>query len=145
MTRSTATSRFTAAILFTLAVAAGPYSLAGQDYWPGTHLDWERRDPAAAGFDPIKLGEAIQFAISAESTSPRDLTLNHDMSFGREPRGEAIGPFTVRAPQSGVILHKGYIVAEWGDPEKVDNTFSVAKSFLSATVGLAWDLSLIHI
>ena len=32
------------------------------------------------------------------------------------------------APQTGLIVHQGYIVAEWGDPHKVDNTFSVAKS-----------------
>ena len=115
-----------------------------QTYWPGPHLDWERRSPSDAGFDPDKLAEAIRFAIAAESTSPRDLNLNHDMTFGREPRGEAIGPFTVRAPQSGIIVHRGYIVAEWGDPEKVDNTFSVAKSFLSTTVGLAWDRGLIR-
>jgi CubicO group peptidase (beta-lactamase class C family) len=34
-------------------------------------------------------------------------------------------------------------VAEWGDPSKVDNTFSVAKSILSTTIGLAYDRGLI--
>ena len=82
-------------------------------------------------------------SLATMRTAPRDLATNHQMTFGREPRGEAIGPFTVRAPQSGLIIHKGYIVAEWGDPEKVDNTFSVAKSFLSTTVGLAHDHGLI--
>ena len=98
MIRYTLTSKFSVAILFTLAAAVTPSLSSGQGYWPGAHLDWERLDPAAAGFDPVKLAEAVQFAIAAESTSPRDLALNHDMSFGREPRGEAIGPFTVRAP-----------------------------------------------
>jgi CubicO group peptidase (beta-lactamase class C family) len=37
----------------------------------------------------------------------------------------------------------GYIVAEWGDPARVDMTFSVTKSFLSTTVGLAWAEGLI--
>ncbi len=114
-----------------------------QEYWPGKNLDWERRSPAQAGFDPGLLQQAVDFAIAAESNSPRDLVFNHQMTFAREPYGEAIGPFTVRAPQSGLIIHKGYIVAEWGDPEKVDNTFSVAKSFLSTTVGLAYDRGLI--
>jgi CubicO group peptidase (beta-lactamase class C family) len=126
------------------AASWGSAPAASQErYWPGPHLDWERRAPAAAGFDADILAEAVAFAQAAESTSPRDLNLNHDRTFGREPRGEAIGPFTVRAPQSGVIVHRGYIVAEWGDPHKVDNTFSVAKSFLSTTVGLAWDRGLI--
>ena len=66
------------------------------------------------------------------------------MTFGREPHGEPVGPFTVRARQTGLIVHKGYIIAEWGDPHKVDNTFSVSKSFLSTTVGLAYDRGLIR-
>jgi CubicO group peptidase (beta-lactamase class C family) len=134
-------TRISVLALTLLAATAVPGE--SQTYWPGTHLDWERRDPQAAGFDPLRLQAAVDFAVASESTSPRDLNLNHDMTFGREPRGEAIGPFTVRAPQSGVIVHKGYVVAEWGDPHKVDNTFSVAKSFLSTTVGLAYDRGLI--
>jgi CubicO group peptidase (beta-lactamase class C family) len=43
-----------------------------------------------------------------------------------------------------VILRHGYIVAEWGDPHRVDMTFSVTKSFLSTTVGLALDRGLIR-
>jgi CubicO group peptidase (beta-lactamase class C family) len=43
-----------------------------------------------------------------------------------------------------VILRHGYIVAEWGDPERVDMTHSVTKSFLSTTVGLAVDRGLIR-
>ena len=131
------------ALLVTLLLSALPGLAHGQSYWPGQHLDWERRDPAAAGFDPVKLQEAVDLAIASESTSPRDLEFNHQMTFAREPYGEAIGPFTVRAPQTGLIVHRGYIIAEWGEPQKVDNTFSVAKSFLSTTVGLAYDRGLI--
>src|SRR5690606_31823475 len=39
---------------------------------------------------------------------------------------------------TGLIVRNGYIVAEWGEPERVDMTFSVTKSFLSTVVGLAW-------
>lgn len=124
-------------------VSTQAVAVEAQTYWPGNHLDWERRSPEEAGFDPAKLQEAVDLAVAAESTSPRDLYFNHQMTFAREPHGEAIGPFTVRAPQSGLIIHRGYIVAEWGEPHKVDNTFSVAKSFLSTTVGLAYDRGLI--
>jgi CubicO group peptidase (beta-lactamase class C family) len=44
---------------------------------------------------------------------------------------------------TGVILRHGYLVAEWGEPERVDLTFSVTKSFLSTTVGLAVDRGMI--
>ncbi len=132
-----------AAALVAAAVLSAPTGAAAQTYWPGHHLDWERRTPAEAGFDAERLQAAVDFAIASESSSPRDLDFNHQMTFAREPYGEAIGPFTVRAPQSGLIIHRGYIVAEWGEPSKVDNTFSVAKSFLSTTVGLAYDQGLI--
>ena len=130
--------------LTVLALAAAPSVAQAQAYLPGPHPDWERRDPAAMGFDPAALQAAIDFAIASESQSPRDLVLNHDMGFGREPRGEAIGPFSDRGPQTGLVIKNGYIVAEWGEPARVDQTFSVAKSFLSTTVGLAVDRGLIR-
>jgi CubicO group peptidase (beta-lactamase class C family) len=43
-----------------------------------------------------------------------------------------------------VILRHGYIVAEWGEPTRVDMTFSMTKSFLSTTVGLAYGRGLIR-
>ena len=119
--------------------AATPSFGSGQTYWPGRNLDWERRRPEELGLDAAKIRQAVEIAVAGESDSPRDLAFNHQMTFGREPHGEPIGPFTVRGPQSGVIVYRGYIVAEWGEPHKVDNTFSVAKSFLSTTVGLAYD------
>ena len=44
---------------------------------------------------------------------------------------------------SGVVIHKGYLVAEWGDTARADMTFSVTKSFLSTVVGVAYDRKLI--
>ena len=69
---------------------------------------------------------------------------NQAMTFGKEPFGEAIGPFADRGDPTGIIIHHGYIVAEWGDPSRVDMTHSVTKSFLSTVVGLAVDRKLIH-
>jgi CubicO group peptidase (beta-lactamase class C family) len=131
-------------IAIALMLAAAPSLAAAQQYWPGRNLDWERRTPAQLGLDVALVQEAVRAAQAGASNAPRDLTLNHEMTFGREPYGSAVGPFTVRAPQSGVIVYRGYIVAEWGEPAKVDNTFSVSKSFLSTTVGLAYDRGLIR-
>src|SRR6185503_19417619 len=44
---------------------------------------------------------------------------------------------------SGLIIKNGYIVAEWGDPDRVDQIFSVTKSFVTTTVGLAFDRKMI--
>lgn len=105
-------------------------------YFP-TRDSWEYRLPAQAGFDSVQLYAAIRFAQEHESKTPRNLELAHAMSFGKEPFGDAVGPFAERGQATGVILHKGYIIAEWGDPRRVDMTFSVTKSFLSTVVGLA--------
>lgn len=115
-----------------------------QGYYPGPHDDWQRKTPAEAGFDPGRLAEAISTAKAHESKAPRDLKLSHDFSFGREMYGEALGPFRPRGEMTGIILRGGYLVAEWGEPERVDMTFSVAKSFVSTTVGLALKQGLIR-
>jgi CubicO group peptidase (beta-lactamase class C family) len=100
---------------------------------------WERRSPSAMGMDSVKLADAIAYAVEKESKTPRDLELNHYQSFGREPFGAAIGPLAPRGGATGVIVRKGYVVATWGDPNAVEITNSVTKSFLSTVVGLAFD------
>lgn len=113
-----------------------PATKTAAPYFP-TANSWERKSPAAAGFDSVELYAAIRFAQEHESKTPRNLEQAHAMSFGREPFGDAIGAFAERGEATGIIIHKGYIVAEWGDPRRVDMTFSVTKSFLSTVVGLA--------
>ena len=100
---------------------------------------WERRSPSTMGMDSVKLADAIAYAIEKESTTPRDLELNHYQTFGREPFGTAIGPLAPRGGATGVIVRKGYVVATWGDPNAVEIANSVTKSFLSTVVGLAFD------
>ncbi len=94
--------------------------------------------------DSARLAAAVAFAIERESRAPRDLELAHYQTFGREPFGDAVGPFKTRGAPTGIVVRHGYIVAEWGEPERVDMTFSVTKSFLSTTVGLALDRGLIR-
>lgn len=120
--------------LLVLAIAAPGQAQDG--YVPDRH-SWEQRAPEDVGMDAALLRRAVEFAQESESGAPRDLLEAHWRGFAGEPHGEPVGPFTVRGPQSGVILRNGYIVAEWGDPSRVDMTFSVSKSFLSTVVGLA--------
>src|SRR5688500_851993 len=137
--------RRTTRVLVVASMLLAPAAVASQaTYYPGPGGDWERRAPAQVGIDGRQLEEAIAFAKANESKGPRDLESAHYQSFGREPFGEGIGPFKTRGDATGVILRRGYIVAEWGDPHRVDMTFSVTKSFLSTTVGLALDRGLIR-
>ncbi|HEY9282621.1 MAG TPA: serine hydrolase, partial [Pyrinomonadaceae bacterium] len=120
------------------AVAAPPR----QVYYPGP--EWERRTPQQVGVDPTKLQEAVAFAAASESKAPRDLEAAHYQTFGREPFGQAVGPFKERGDPAGIVVRRGYIVAEWGDTARVDMAFSVTKSFLSTVVGLAYDRKMIR-
>ncbi len=113
------------------------------DYFP-TAQNWIRKTPAAAGFDSVKLNEAIRYAIEHEAKAPRNMEMAQAMSFGKEPFGQGIGPFSERGEPTGILLHKGFIIAEWGEPYRVDMTHSVTKSFLSTVVGVAVDQHLIH-
>ena len=112
--------------------------LAQQAYVPSKGT-WERRTPQQLDLDPAKLKEAVDFAVSSESKAPRDLELAHYQSFGREPFGDAIGRFKERGDATGLIIRNGYIVAEWGDLERVDMTFSVTKALLPQRS--AWPLT----
>jgi CubicO group peptidase (beta-lactamase class C family) len=116
---------------------------AQQTYFPPPG-SWEKRAPAQVDLLQTSVDSAVKLAIAAESTTPRDLLQNHLSSFGQEPHGEAVGPFRARGGATGLIIRHGYIVAEWGDPDRVENTFSVTKSFVSTTVGLANDRKMIR-
>jgi len=92
--------------------------------------------------DSALVSEAVAYAIDSETSASRDLLESTQRS--SEPHNETIGPIQPRGEMTGLIIRHGYIVAEWGEPFRVDMTFSVSKSFLSTTVGLAWDVGLIR-
>ncbi len=110
-------------------------------YYPGK--EWVHKKPEEVGMDALKVKEAIDFAVAHETKSPRSMEQNHYQTFGKEPFGDAIGPMKDRGAPTGIIIKNGYVIAEWGEPMRPDMTHSVAKSFLSATVGLAFDRGLI--
>lgn len=144
--RAVAAPLLLAALLPAMAtVLAVPPARAQTPYVPGPGAAWQVRRPEQAGMDAAKLRDAVAFAQAAEARSPRDLELAHYTTFGREPFGHAVGPFKERGPQTGIILRGGYIVAEWGEPDRVDMTFSVTKSFVSSVVGLAYDRGLLKL
>jgi CubicO group peptidase (beta-lactamase class C family) len=119
-------------------------SLSAQAVYYPPPGSWESRKPEQVGLTQKAVDSAVKIAVAADPTSPKDLIANHLRTFGREPYGEAIGPFRDRSPAGGLIIKKGYIVAEWGDPDRVETTNSVTKSFVTTTVGLLFDRKLIR-
>src|SRR5687767_4739547 len=136
-------TRLALVVFSTTALATAGAQRNTTQYVP-TAASWERRAPAQAGLDAARIQHAVAFAIEREARAPRDLEEAHYQSFGREPFGHAVGPFKARGDATGVIVRNGYIVAEWGDPARVDMTFSVTKSFVSTTVGLAVERGMIR-
>lgn len=118
-------------------------SLSQQHYFPPLG-EWEEKLPQEMGVQANKLKAAIDFAMQEERDADKNLKLAHYQSaFGREPFGFPVGPMRDRGAAAGLIIYKGYVIGKWGDPSRVDLTFSVAKSILSTTVGLAVDQGLI--
>jgi CubicO group peptidase (beta-lactamase class C family) len=130
-------------IFFFLLLLVPSYVTAQKPYFPPAG-NWERRTPEQSGFDAAKLKIAIDFAIANEPKTSKNLELAHYQTSNREPFGDAIGPFKDRSGPVGMIVRNGYIIAEWGDTGRVDMTFSVTKSFLSATVGIAFGRKMIR-
>lgn len=118
-------------------------SFAQKAYFPPAG-QWERRTPEQTKLDPVRLKEAVDFAIASEAKGPRSQELGQTQTFGQAPFGELVGPTKDRGDATGIVIRNGYLVAEWGDPLRVDMTHSVTKSFLASVVGLAFDRKMIR-
>lgn len=123
-----------------------PLALGAQDnyYFPERGATWEAKAPQDMGMDAAKLQEAVDFAENNEYSGPRDLRLAILKGFEREPFHKILGPTKKRGGPAGMILKDGYVIAQWGDIRRVDMTFSVTKSYLSTTAGLAMQEGLIR-
>ena len=119
------------------------FSAWGQQLYFPERGQWEEKTPTSFKIDSQKLQEAIDFAKTNEYSGAKDLRQAILKGFEREPYHKILGPTKKRGNPAGVILKDGYIIAQWGDTERVDMTFSVTKSYLSTMAGLAVDAKLI--
>ena len=107
-------------------------------YYPPRGDAWQRKRAEDVGMDSALLEEAVVYAKTQESKVPRDFSTQI------ETFGALLGPIPKeRGETNGIVLRHGYIVAEWGDTQRIDPTYSAAKSFLSTLLGLAIDRGLI--
>ena len=121
----------------------GRTSAAKSGYYP-ERFDWQRKPPEQVGMKAALVNEAVQIAVAAETPGPKDMAAFLQKSFAREPNYTIVGPIKDRGPASGLIVRKGYLVAEWGEPARADMSNSVTKTFLTTLVGLAWQQGLIR-
>jgi len=131
-----ATGLILAAHVFVAGIAASVHAQQTSAYFPPAG-SWQRKSPADAGMDSIKLQAAIDFAQAHGSTW--DFERDQVRTFGRP-----LGPLPrQRAATNGIIVRHGYIVASFGNIKANDPVYSVAKSFLSTVAALAVDRGLI--
>jgi hypothetical protein len=118
---------------------------SAQQYHPRKGA-WQHAAPATQGFDEDKLAAAVRFAEINEIDWSTDLheQLTKSNAFEGPPQNKVLGPLLPRGPSTGVVVKGGKIVAQWGDPERVDVTFSCSKSYIATCYGLAYDEGLIR-
>jgi len=129
-------------IITLILLAFGLRSLcAQQPYFPDG--EWQVKKPEMFHMNAQLVDSAVRVAINGEIKIERDLRLANYKAYSLEPNYNILGPMKSRGGPAGLIIKSGYIVAQWGDPRRVDMTFSVTKSFLSSVTGLAIDAGLI--
>ena len=116
-------------------------SYTQQLYFPDS--TWQTKKPSELKMNAALVDSAINFAIRNETKTDYDLRIAITKAHANEPNYRIAGPTRERGKPAGIILKNGYIVAQWGNVERVDMTFSVSKSYLSTVAGLALDDRLI--
>ena len=93
--------------------------------------------------------DAIDYATMHEVAWTRDPAREPDRwGVHRDdppPFNRLRGPVHARGGVSGVIRVHGEEVAVWGEPDRADLTFSVAKTYLALLAGIAQERSLLHL
>lgn len=115
---------------------------AQNTYFPGKI--WQKKTPEELNMNKVFLDSAVKFAIANENDFNKDIRIAIFKAYANEPDFKILGPTKERGGPAGLVIRKGYIVASWGDLNRVDMTNSVTKSFLSTTAGLAIDEGLIN-
>lgn len=110
-------------------------------YYPDT--TWQSRKPSELGMKQEIIDSAVRFGMQNEVKIDVDLRVANYRAYANEPGYQVLGPMKQRGKPAGMIVKNGYIIAQWGDLDRVDMTFSVAKSYLATVAGLAVDSRLI--
>jgi len=97
--------------MFVLAVHAQ------QLYFPDT--EWQIKKPEELRINKKLLDSAVTLALSSENKVERDLRIANMKSYSREPGYKIVGQMKLRGGPAGLVIRNGYIVAQWGDINRV--------------------------
>lgn len=120
-----------------------------QPYFPSAGKFWKQVAPQDAGFSSDQLAAAVSFARDHETPWPHSFYYDDgryapNVDWNETgPWSAVLGPVRPRGAGAGMILKGGRVVAQWGETDRPDMTFSIAKSYLAVLAGLAVDDGLI--
>jgi hypothetical protein len=84
------------------------------------------------------LAQAVHFALDHEIAWSREITDTWGVhQQDPPPWNRLLGPMHARGPVSGTMRLEGKTLISWGEPDRADLTFSVAKTYLALLAGVA--------
>jgi CubicO group peptidase (beta-lactamase class C family) len=97
-----------------------------------------------SSIDFTQLQAAVDFAIAHETPWGRDNNADWGIHHADPaPWNRLLGPVHSRGPVSGLVRVGGQQVIAWGEPQRADLTFSIAKTYLAMLAGVAHDRGLL--
>ncbi len=106
--------------------------------------------PAAAGISSSDVRrDLLADAVARQAARPTpgiaDMTSYLAAQVADTSHREVVGPLLPGTGASGVVVHGGTVVAQWGDPAVPEMCFSLTKSIVSAVAGVAFTRGLLDV
>jgi len=99
--------------------------------------------PAARSIDVAAIRAAAAAQAVRQTVGIADMAGYLAQQNGDASHRDVTGPLLSASGASGVVLHRGQTLAEWGDPSVPEMLFSASKSLLATVAGVAFDQGLL--
>jgi CubicO group peptidase (beta-lactamase class C family) len=109
--------------------------------WPDQ--EWVLIDEDIEGIDVMAMREVVERYAHRGTPGAADMQSYLGAVVEDQPYRQVLGPLLNGRRPSGVCVHAGRLVANWGDPAALEMSFSVTKAYLSLLAGVAANTGLL--
>ncbi|MGW5666437.1 serine hydrolase domain-containing protein [Micromonospora sp. NPDC003776] len=113
---------------------------SGQLLLPGSAIAGDSGEPTS---DLTAVREAVRRQAQRVTYGIEDMAAYLSQQVTDESHREVTGPLLAGTGASGVVRHRGRVVAEWGDAAIPEMLFSGTKSVVATVAGVAFDRGLL--